>query len=400
MPLYRYKAQSTTGKLLNGKLIADSEQDLHDKLRAQDSLLIEAKEVSEKKSFRPLKTKQLADYSRQVGTLLQSGISLVRALRIITGDESIGEQERNVYKQVQEFVLQGVPLSDAMQKMNGVFPPLIINMYRAAEASGSLDKTALRMADQYAKEDRLNKKIKSSLTYPKILAVLIVVVVIVIMGYVMPQFKSLFDQMPSMPVPTQILMAISGFVQNYWYLLIVFAVLIYLAIHFIFKIPFMRYHWDKFKVHVWKFGKLNKVIYTAHFARTLSSLYSSGIPIVTSLEIARKTIGNTYIDKQFDDVITKIKAGTPLSTSLEGVDGFIKKLTAAMHVGEETGSLDSMLNSTADDLDYESEMAITRMVSYIEPVMIIIMAVIVGFIMVSVIQPIYQSYQYIGTTGS
>lgn len=398
MPYYSYRAQNQKGKAFTGKLNADSEQDLHDKLKDDGSYLIDCKEIVTTKTFRPLKKKELSEYSRQVGTLLGSGVSLVRALRIITQDESITDSEREIYKQVQDFVLQGIPLSDAMEKMGGVFPPLLINMYRAAEASGSLDKTALRMADQYQKEDHLNKKINSALTYPKILAVLVVVVVIIIMAYVIPQFQDLFDQMESMPVATVILLAISNFVQHYWYVLIVAAVLIYLAIHFIFKIPKVRYGWDWFKVHVWIFGKLNKVIYTAHFSRTLSSLYSSGIPIVTSLEIAKNTIGNSYIENQFVQVITDIKAGLTLSSSLEKVDGFIKKLPAAIKVGEETGSLDSMLNSTADDLDYDSEMAVTKMTMYIEPIMIVIMAVIVCFVMIAVIQPIYQSYQYIGAS--
>jgi type IV pilus assembly protein PilC len=396
MPLYRYRAQTEEGRQVSGRLQANDEQDLHDKLRSQQIMLTDSKIVSERRYFRPLKTKQLAEFSRQVGTLLKAGVSLVRALKIITEDEAITPAERNVYNQVLQFVLQGIPLSDALEKMNGVFPPLIVNMYRAAETSGTLDQTALRMADQYGKEDKLQKKVKNSMLYPKILGVMIIGVVAIIMGFVMPQFKDLFDAMPSLPPATQILFAISNFVQEKWYVLIIGTILLVIAVRFIFKIPKVRYGWDWLKVHIFKFGKMNKVIYTAHFARTLSSLYSSGIPIVTSLEIARKTVGNTYIDKQFDDVISKVKAGATLSDSLDGVDGFIKKLTSAMHVGEETGALDSMLNSTADDLDYEAEMATTRMVTYLEPLMIIIMAVIVGFIMIAVITPIYQSYSSIG----
>ena len=218
-------------------------------------------------------------------------------------------------------------------------------------------------------------------------------------GVYMPQFKALFDAMPSLPPATQVLFAISNFVQTRWYVLIICIFLIVIGLRFLFKVPAVRYGLDKLKVHLPKFGKMNKVIYTAHFARTLSSLYSSGIPIVTSLEIARKTIGNLYIDKQFDEVIARVKAGDTLSDSLEKVDGFIKKLTSAMHVGEETGSLDSMLNSTADDLDYEAEMTTTRMVTFLEPIMIVIMAVIVGFIMIAVITPIYQSYSSIGANS-
>ncbi len=396
MPDYKYQAQKEDGKIVNGVMAANDEQDLHERLKAMGFSLIEATEATAKVTWKPLKMKSLAEYSRQIGTLLKSGVSLVRALRIISEDESIGLYERSVYTQVLQYVLQGIPLSNAMENMGNVFPPLIINMFRAAETSGTLDRTALKMADQYTKDDRLNSKIKSSMTYPKILSALIVVVVAIIFGFVMPQFKSLFDQMTSLPLPTRVMMAISSFVQKKWYVLVIAAVAIYLFFRFLFKIPQVVFGWDKLLVHMPKIGKLMKVIYTARFARTLSSLYSSGIPIVTSLEIGRKTIGNRYIDKQFDDVISKVKAGENLSTSLEPVDGFVKKMTASIRVGEETGSLDTMLNSTADDLDFESERAINQMVAYIEPIMIVIMAVIVGFIMISVIQPIYESYQQIG----
>ena len=158
----------------------------------------------------------------------------------------------------------------------------------------------------------------------------------------------------------------------------------------------MAYYIDKIKVKMPKAGRLMKTIYTARFARTLNSLYSAGIPIITCLSIARKTIGNLYIEKQFEQVIADTQAGLPLSVALDKVDGFVKKLTSSVKVGEEAGSLDNMLESMADNLEFESEKAIQQLVSYLEPVMIIIMAAIVGFIMLSVIVPIYQSYQYIG----
>ena len=158
------------------------------------------------------------------------------------------------------------------------------------------------------------------------------------------------------------------------------------------------YYFDKFKIKAPKIGKLFKIIYTARFARTLNSLYSSGIPIVTCLSIAKTTIGNKYIESQFDDVIASVQAGNTLTVSLQDVDGFINKLTSSINVGEEAGSLDSMLASIAEDLEFESDKAITQMVAYIEPVMIVVMAAVVGFIILSVITPIYQSYQTIGSS--
>ena len=145
-------------------------------------------------------------------------------------------------------------------------------------------------------------------------------------------------------------------------------------------------------IHMPVFGKLQKAIYTARFARTLCSLYGSGLPIISSLAIARHTVGNVYIDTQFDEVIAFVRAGGTLSEGLEMIDGFTKKLIASIKIGEETGHLESMLESTADNLDYEAEVAINKMVSMIEPLMLVVMALVVGYVMIAVMLPIYNGY--------
>jgi type IV pilus assembly protein PilC len=213
------------------------------------------------------------------------------------------------------------------------------------------------------------------------------------MAYVVPQFDSLFAQMgDDLPVATKILLGLSNFVKTRWYILLFAAALLFMAGKIIFSIKKVRFLKDKLMLHVPVFGKLFKVIYTARFARTLSSLYSAGISIINCITIARNTIGNSYIESQFDTVISDIRAGGNLSDALDKVDGFTKKLTSSVKVGEETGALDTMLVSIA-------EQALGRLVSYLEPVMIVIMAVIVGFIMIAVIQPIYGSYQTISNSS-
>ena len=282
-----------------------------------------------------------------------------------------------------------------MEELSPAFPPLLINMFRAAESSGNLDSTALRLATQYQKENQIEAAAKNALTYPKILTVLIIAVVAIIFGYIIPQFEELFSEMPVLPTPTRILMGISDFVSNRWYLLIILAFMIWFVGGIISRIPSVRIKIDMIKTKG-PVGKLQKVIYSARFARTMSSLYSAGIPIDQCLRIARQTIGNTYIESQFDEVIRSVQAGGLLSDALDEVDGFVSKLPAVVRVGEETGALDSMLMNAADNLDFASEQAMTRLVKYVEPVMIVIMALIVGFIMIGVIVPIYQSYSTIG----
>ena len=396
MPNFRYKAQDAEGGTVVGVMIAGDEQDLHERLKQKKLMLLDAKDLTKTANYKPLKAKALAEFARQIGTLMRAGIPLVRCLQMLSEDEAVTPYERKIYNDVTKEVMQGVPLSVAMESMRGVFPQLIINMFRAAESSGGLDDTAMRISAQYTKEDRLNAKVKGATTYPKILTGLIVLVVAVIFGFVMPQFDSLFDSMPVLPLPTRVMLAISDFVVAYWYLLIIGGVIVFLLIYFLKKIPAVCYVLDRIQIHIPKVGKLFKVIYTARFARTLSSLYSSGIPIISCLDIASKTIGNLYIENQFKQVIADTTAGESLSAAIGKVDGFVKKIESSIKVGEEAGSLDTMLDSIADDMEFESERAIGQMVAYLEPVMIVVMAAIVGFIMISVIVPIYQSYQSIG----
>lgn len=397
---YRYRAQNPDGKIVSGELRANSEDELHSKLKSDGMLLMEAKEVSKGRTVhKKLKYDRVADFSRNLSKLLGAGVTLVRALRIISEDESIKESERKIYAEILRLVRSGMTLSDAMDEQGGVFPALFVNMIRSSESSGSMDKTAGNMAEYYSKEFRLQQKIKSSTTYPKILGVLIVIVVIVLMGFVLPQFDSLFAQMDTLPVTTRVLMAISDFVSHKWYLIIFMAVILFMVYKVLISLPPIKLIVDKMEIHFPKIGGLRRIIYTARFSRTLASMYSAGIPIVTCLQIAKTTIGNTYIESQFDDMIAEIRGGKPLSEGLAGIDGFVKKLPSSVSVGEETGALDQMLVSIADQMDYDSEIAIEKLVAMVEPVMIVVMACIVGFIMIAVIQPIYGSYQSIANQG-
>ncbi len=393
---YRYRAQNSDGKIVSGELKANTEDELHSKLKADGMLLMEAKEIEKSRTVhKKLKYDRIADFARNLSKLLGAGVTLVRALRIIAEDESIKEGERKIYADVLKQVRSGMTLSDALDEQGGVFPALFVNMIRSAESGGNMDQTAGNMAEYYSKEYRLQQKIKSSTTYPKILGVLIVIVVIVLMGFVLPQFDGLFSQMDTLPPTTKLLMAISDFVATKWYILIFAGVILFMVFKVLMSMPPVKLFVDKMEIHMPKIGGLRKIIYTARFSRTLASMYSAGIPIVTCLQIAKTTIGNTYIESQFDDMIAEIRAGKSLSEGIAGIDGFVKKLPSSVAVGEETGALDQMLVSIADQMDYDSEIAIEKLVAMVEPIMIVVMATIVGFIMIAVIQPIYGSYQSI-----
>lgn len=394
MARFKYVAKDMSGKVHKGTVEAASENALTQQLREENLYLVEAKDLNGAKKHKKLKAKQLAAFCRELSTLLASGVTLVRALDIISEQEGMNKDERDIYKDVLQDLKRGISLSDAMESKE-CFPELMIGMIRSGEGSGNLDLVTQRLSVQYEKDYKLTQQVKSAMTYPCILLVLCVVIVILIVTFILPQFQSLFDQMESLPMITNILIAVSNFLVQKWYIALLAAAVIVALIRIIVGIPSVRRGVDWLKVHMWGFGKLFKVVYTARFARTLSSLYSSGMPLVSAVGVAAKTIGNGYVESQFDEVVTMVRGGVPLSQGLREVDGLMKKLSSTILVGEESGRLDVMLDSIAETLEADAEQATKRMVTLLEPILIIFMALIVGCIMIGVMLPIYQSYSAI-----
>lgn len=394
MARFKYVAKDMSGKVHKDTVEAASENALTQQLREENLYLVEAKDLNGAKKHKKLKAKQLAAFCRELSTLLASGVTLVRALDIISEQEGMNKDERDIYKDVLQDLKRGISLSDAMESKE-CFPDLMIGMIRSGEGSGNLDLVTQRLSIQYEKDYKLTQQVKSAMTYPCILLVLCVAIVILIVTFILPQFQSLFDQMESLPMITNILIAVSNFLVQKWYIALLAVAVIVVLIRIIVGIPSVRRGVDWLKVHMWGFGKLFKVVYTARFARTLSSLYSSGMPLVSAVGVAAKTIGNGYVESQFDEVITMVRGGVPLSQGLREVDGLLKKLSSTILVGEESGRLDVMLDSIAETLESDAEQATKRMVTLLEPILIIFMALIVGCIMIGVMLPIYQSYSAI-----
>ena len=397
MPSYQYTAKNEKGKTVRGTAAAPSPEALYAQLRTEGLYLMDQREAGAgKRSVQPLKTAQVADFCRSLGTLLAAGVPLVRAFAILGEEEGLDPKAKAVYEAVRTELRKGVPLSDAMEAQAPAFPALLVAMLRSAESTGSIDKACLRMANHYEKEHKLDQEVGNSLMYPAILGVLIVVVLLILMGYVVPQFEEMFAQMETLPLPTVILLGISDFLKSHWLLVALGAAVLTVGVRSLFLVPEVRLQWDRFILHAPVVGKLNRKICTARFARTLSNLYSSGVPIVMALQSGQQTVGNRWIASQFDGVLTSVRAGHPLSESLKEVDGFERKLSSTVMVGEETGKLDSMLATTSETMDYEAEMATKKLMTLIEPVMIVVMAVIVAFVIIAVILPIYLSYGTIG----
>jgi type IV pilus assembly protein PilC len=395
MPIYRYNAVAMDGSKTSGRMDAASEAQLGSLLNKEGLFLTGASLTEQHVNAPKLKLQEVADFCRQLAAMLSSGITLIRAMMIIEQRDS-KPHIKKIYQAVIAELQRGSTLSDAMTKQGRAFPELLISMMRAGESSGRMDITAEKMANTFDKQHKLNQKLKSATTYPIILVVMIIGVILIIFTFVLPSFFTMFDSMDELPMPTQVVIAISNFLTHYYWLLGIVIGVAAGSLWYTFRLPGPKRQLDKLKLKLPKIGGLLGTIYTGRFARTLSSLYVSGIPMIQALTITRDTIGNKYIEWQFSGVIDALGNGRTLSQSIGGVDGFEKKLFSTILIGEESGRLEQMLESTADQYDYDSEMATTRLITMLEPILICVMAGIVAFVMISVMMPIYQLYQNIG----
>ena len=304
--LFRYTAKDIDGRTVRGTMEAADYDALYAQLLEQGLYPQRVTGRGADRRPRTLRPQELSDLCRQLSTLLASGVSLVRALTIISQDEGISAGLRRVYESVLSEVRKGSSLSDALEAQQ-VFPALMLGMVRAGEGSGRLDRVAERLAVHYEKAHQMNQQVKSALMYPMILAVLSVAVVIVIVTFVLPQFSDLFSTMDSLPAVTLALMAFSDFMVTKWYLLLLGLAALAAALRSLLRVPSVRLALDRGKLTLPVFGQLHRIICTARFARTISSLYASGLPIITALQTARDTIGNAYIASQFDAVLAQVR---------------------------------------------------------------------------------------------
>lgn len=396
MPIFHYKAKNLQSKTVRGILDIADEDALISQLRSQGLFMLKCRIEEENINKTKLSPKEISDFAREIGTMIGAGVPLIRAISIIKNRDG-KPATRKIYEKMYSQLRRGASLSESMRQQNGAFPELMINMFFAGETGGTLDNTALKMADHYEKENKLQSKVKSAAVYPCILMGLTVVVLLVVFTFVLPTFFKMFEQQQlELPAATKFVIAISNALRYHWLVILIVTLSALLFASVILKLPKVRMRLDELKLKIPKVGKLLRTIYTARFARTLSSLYSSGISMMDALAIACKTTGNTFVEKKFQEAIVMVSGGEQLSRGILMAGCFDRKLADTVLVGEETGMLDSMLISSAESFDYEAESATTRLTTFIEPILIVTMAVTIGFVMISVLLPIYQMYAGIG----
>ena len=396
MKSFSYTGTTPAGKQVKGTINAEDERDFMSQINAKGltNLKYEEKDIESSKTIKKFSTKDLAFNCRQLAAMLTSGLTLVKALDILSKEQP-NEQAKQVWQSVYENVQKGESFSSSLELYEGVFPDFLISMVNAGEVSGSLDVIMQRMSDHYAKENKMNNTIKGAMTYPIILGIMAIAVVIGMFTFIMPTFAGMYENPDDMPAFTKIMMAFSSSLTHYWFVYILAIAGLVFAITYVMKIPSTRLKWDKFIIKAPTIGPLVVKIYTARFARTLSSLYSSGIPMVECLRRSSAILGNRYIDECFENVVDEVKQGETLSSSIQRTEIFDSMFCSIIFVGEEAGALDTILSKTAEYYDEEADSAVGRLVSLLEPVMIIIMGIAVCCLLLAVFPALYGSMESI-----
>lgn len=397
MPVYKYKAKNILGKEIYGSFEAADRSAVIYMLKEKKFYPIKIKEeksslgfFSFQRLFKKISQKDLAVFCRQFSTMINAGVPILSCLDILrkqTENIRLKETLEIIYGEVQK----GKSLSQVMGEFRLIFPELLINMIETGEISGTLDKILERMATHYEKEYKINQKVKNALTYPAIIAIVATLVIIFLVTIVVPTFASMFNSMGAvLPASTRILMKISDVLKNSWYLLFIAFFLGRAFLKSYARNSQGREKLDKFKLIFPVLGNLQRKIATARFARTLGSLMNSGISVLQGIEVTKKVIGNEVISKGLTKVAEDVKKGKGLAEPLREFDFFPPMLVHMVKIGEDTGTLDSILEKTADFYDDEVENALTKMTTILEPAIIVVMAVIVSLILISVILPMFD----------
>jgi type IV pilus assembly protein PilC len=401
MPTFSYRAIGTAGEPLNGVLVAKDRIEVLSMLRAKDYRPIAITEKSERKdvelfaSLNRIRVKDIAIFCRQFYTMLNSGISIIQCLDILA-QQFDNKKLRVIIGDVYELVQKGASLSDAMRQYRLVFPELLINMVEAGEASGNLDTILGRMADHFEKDTKLRRKITGAMVYPIILSVVTVIVVIVLLTFVMPTFINMFiEGGVELPLPTRILLGISDFLRNYWYLAIAFVIFLAIFLRRLGRTDSGMMFFDQLKLKMPIFRHVSIKVATARFTRTLSTLLISGIPLLNGMEITSRVVGNRVIEKTIMDVREDVRKGYDLAGPIKRSGKFPPMVDSMIRIGEESGTLDDVLRRTADFYDDEVEMSIQKLTTMLEPLLIVFMAIIVGFIVIAIMLPMFNMYSLI-----
>ena len=402
MATYAYKALDLQGAPTKGEIDGDDKQAVAANLRAKGLIVLDIDERIPKSAsdlfarFKKVKAPELCIMTRQLSTMVSSGMSLLRALYVLE-DQADSDKLRETLVLVRKDVEAGLSLSDSLGKHPETFNNLYVAMVAAGETGGILESTLKRIADQLEKDEELRRQVKSAMVYPSLIGGFALVVLVALVAFLVPVFAGVFkDFGGELPVITRFTVALSQFITGMWYVAIgltwgaVFAFRKWKATES------GRMNWDRFKLKIpWKIGQIVQKVCIARFSRTFSALVAAGVPMLEAIDIVGKTSGNKVIEKAMKDVRSSVTKGGTISTPMRAAPVFPTMVTQMIGVGEETGALDAMMSKIADFYESEVEASVKALTSILEPVMIVVVGGIVGFIIIAMYMPMFQVYDQI-----
>jgi type IV pilus assembly protein PilC len=408
MATYSYVAKDALGKVITGTSEAENQDILVRRLREKGYFVnkVNAVRAAAKPaaktgpqargsggfSFGRVSGRDLSIFCRQFATMIDAGVSLVRCLAVLEEQSSSGKL-RAIIRDVQSSVESGETLSRALGRYPRVFSSLFVGLVRAGEVGGVLDETLNRLSTFLEENERLKRKVKSAMTYPVLVLIFAFGVVILLVTMVLPKFVEVFKDLgvsDKLPAPTQILVQVSNFVTNKWYMVVVGTIATVMALGSYSRTRMGRRHFDWLKLKLPVFGKLNHKICIARFARTLSTLLSSGVPILGALDTVAGAVDNNIMADAILSARAAIREGEQIGDPLQRSGMFPPMVVQMISIGEETGSLDSMLSKVADFYEAEVDATLASLAAALEPIMIVFLGFIVGFIVISMFLPLIQ----------
>ena len=404
MPLFEYKAVSPSGETVRGTMEAGSEAAVIAKLQEGGNIPLSANEAG-KGGFsfdrfnlkrRGMNTREVGQFTQQMATLLGSGLPLDRSLQVLL---ELAENERikQTITAVRDQVREGGSLSEALDAQHGSFSRLFINMVRAGEIGGSLDTTLDRLADYMERTKDLKDSVFSAMIYPIMLMLLAGGSLVLLLVYVIPQFTPIFEELGGdLPMITKIVLAAGSVLQNFWWGLIGLTFIAVVLFRRMLANPEQRLRWDTRVLQMRWVGDLVAKMEIARLSRTLGTLLSNGVPLLSGLSIARNVMNNSLLRQSVEDTTQKVKTGGGLAHNLAETGQFPRLALQMVSVGEETGKLDSMLLKVADTYDKEVRNTIDRLLAIFTPVITLLMAVMIGTIVMSVLLAIMGINELVG----
>ena len=402
MATYAFKAVDLSGIPQNGEMEGPDKQSVTQILKEQG---LKVMALEEKKtglqmelSLGPKRVKpgELTVMSRQLATMISSGMTLLRAFYVL--EEQVENPKlRDTLSAVREDIEAGLNFSDALEKHPKVFSPLYVAMVRAGEAGGVLEESLDRISDQLEKDDSLRRQVKSAMAYPTVVFTFAMMVLIGMIAFIVPVFVGVFkDFGGELPLITRFTVGLSNAVTGQWYLLLGGAIGLFVGFRKWKSSSWGRPQWDAFRLRFpFKIGKTVQKIALARWSRTFSALYGAGVPIMQAIEVTGQTAGNAVVDKAMVAVIESVKSGGSIAEPLKEAPIFPPMVAQMIAIGEETGNLDTMLSKVADFYEDEVAAAIKALTSILEPVMIVLVGGIVGFIVIAMYMPMFKVYDSI-----